>query len=231
MLAEILPPQAAAAEIYSDLFDVALFPEERAALAQAVEARRREFTTTRACARAALAKLGVAPVPIARGPNGVPQWPPGVVGSLTHCAGYRAAAVAWAADIITIGLDAEPDQSLPEGVLGAVSSADERAHLTILASGGPGPSWDCLLFSAKESVYKAWYPLTRRWLGFEEAEVTISPSDGSFTARLLVPGPVLDGEDLTAFSGRWLARNGLILTAIAVPHPGCRRSGREPSRC
>jgi hypothetical protein len=34
---------------------------------------------------------------------------------------------------------------------------------------------------------------------------------------LLEPGPVLGGRPLTGFNGRWLARDGLLLTAIAVP--------------
>jgi 4'-phosphopantetheinyl transferase EntD len=73
-----------------------------------------------------------------------------------------------------------------------------------------------MLFCAKETVYKAWFPLTGRWLGFEEADITLDPAAGTFTARLLVPGPEIDGRELTAFGGRWLARRGLIVTAICV---------------
>jgi 4'-phosphopantetheinyl transferase EntD len=212
----MLPPEVAAVEAFGDMLDIVLFPEEEAVLVRAVDKRRREFTTARACARAALATLGLPPAPIVPGLRGAPQWPPGVVGSMTHCAGYRAAAVARDQDVLTLGLDAEPDDRLPEGVLNAIATADERARLCALASAAPEPSWDRLLFSAKESVYKAWFPLTRRWLGFEEAAITINPSDGTFTARLLVPGPVLDGRQLTGFTGRWLARHGLVLTAITV---------------
>ena len=149
--------------------------------------------------------------------RGAPLWPAGIVGSMTHCPGYRGSAVARAEDMLTVGVDAEPDDRLPAGVLDAVAAADERAGLDALASAAQGPSWDRLLFCAKEAVYKAWFPLTQRWLGFKEAAVTISPADGTFTARLLVEGPVLDGRPLTGFTGRWLARDGLILTAIAVP--------------
>jgi 4'-phosphopantetheinyl transferase EntD len=219
LLTEILPPQAAVAEAYDDIPSVTLFPAEEATMARAVGMRRREFTTARACARAALARLGIAAVPIVRGPRGAPQWPPGVVGSITHCAGYRASVVAWAADIVTIGLDAEPDSPLPRGVLGTVSSAGERTHLAALAAAVPEPSWDRLLFSAKESAYKAWFPLTGRWLGFEEAEVAISPN-GHFAVQLLVPGPVFNGKELMGFAGRWLVRNGLIVTTIAVSGHG-----------
>lgn len=225
MLADIVPPQVAADEAFGDVLDAVLFPEEEAVVARAVDKRRREFTTARACARAGLARLGVPAVPILPGPRGEPQWPPGIVGSMTHCSGYRASAVARAEDMVTLGLDAEPDDRLPDRVLDAIATADEQEALDALTSATAGPSWDRLLFSAKESVYKAWFPLTGRWLGFKEAAVTISPSAGTFHARLLVEGPVLAGRRLTGFTGRWLARDGLILTAIAVPC--CSRPARR----
>ncbi|MGW2703073.1 hypothetical protein [Streptomyces sp. NPDC001340] len=70
---------------------------------------------------AALADLGRAPVPIAPGPRGEPRRPMGIVGNMTHRAGYRAAAVARAEDVHAFGIDAEPDRPLPVGVLEAVS--------------------------------------------------------------------------------------------------------------
>jgi len=212
-----LPAVAAAEEAFSDQPGVALFPEEEAVIARAVDKRRREFTTARACARTALARLGLPPVPIVPGLRGAPRWPDGVVGSMTHCAGYHACAVARDRDLLTIGLDAEPHGKLPDGVLGAVSLAEERERLAALAATAPGTHWDRMLFSAKESVYKAWFPLTQRWLGFEDASVTIDPEKGTFTARLLVAGPHFNGVPLTGFTGRWLVCGGLIITAIAVP--------------
>ena len=76
--------------------------------------------------------------------------------------------------------------------------------------------WGRLLFSAKECVYKAWFPLAKRWLGFEDAVVAVNPSADTFSARLLVRGPLLADRQLTALSGRWLVRDGMILTTIAV---------------
>ncbi|HEX6873542.1 MAG TPA: 4'-phosphopantetheinyl transferase, partial [Micromonosporaceae bacterium] len=70
----------------------------------------------------------------------------------------------------------------------------------------------------KESVFKAWFPLARRWLGFEDAVVTFDRAAANFAARLLVPGPSLDGGAvLTGFAGRFLVGRGLVLTAIAQP--------------
>jgi 4'-phosphopantetheinyl transferase EntD len=222
VIGDILPPEVAVAEEFGDVPDVVLFPEEEAVIARAVDKRRREFTTARACARAALAQLGLPPAPILPGLRGAPGWPPGVVGSITHCAGYRACAVARDREVVTIGLDAEPHDQLPSGVLDAVSDGGERARLAALAAARPDVCWDRMLFSAKESVYKAWFPLTRRWLGFEEASVDIDPVTGTFTARLLVEGPLVNGTALTAFAGRWLVSNGLIATAIAITAPAAQ---------
>ena len=87
----------------------------------------------------------------------------------------------------------------------------------MLAGQVPGVCWDKLLFSAKEAVYKAWYPLARRWLGFQSADVVFDPDGGTFTARLLVPGPPVDGSPLTTLSGRWLADRGLLVAAVVIP--------------
>ncbi len=217
MLDEIVPPQAVAVEAFGDPPDVQLYPEEEAVLRKAVPSRRREFGTGRWCARQALAKLGLPPAPILPGPRGAPAWPAGVVGSITHCAGYRAAALAHSSDIAAIGVDAEPEGPLPDGVRDMITSQQEMPVLAALMAAAPGTSWDKLLFSAKESVYKAWFPLAQRWLGFKDAAVSINPDDGTFTVRLLVPGPVLAGRELTGFSGRWLARDGLVITSVAVP--------------
>ena len=216
MLAEIMPAMVAVAEAFTDAADIALFPEEEAAIGRAVSKRRREFTAVRGCARTALALLGQPPAPIVPGLNGAPQWPHGLVGSMTHCAGYRACAIARAADVVTLGLDAEPAGPLPDGVLKLVSLAEERAMLSELATDAYGESWDKLLFCAKESVYKAWFPLAQRWLGFEQVRIVIDPHHKTFTARLLVDGPLVDGHPLTGFSGNWLIHNGLVVTAIAA---------------
>jgi 4'-phosphopantetheinyl transferase EntD len=219
VIGEILPAAAAWAEAFDDAGDEPLFGEEEAIVARAVSSRRRAFATGRACARRALADLGLPPLAIPRDEeSGAPLWPAGVVGAITHCEGYGAAVVAWSRDLRSLGIDAEPDEPLPDGVLPRVASADERALLESMASAEPGVSWDRLLFSAKEATYKAWFPPARRWLGFEDAVVTIDPAAGTFTSRLLVPAPLVSGgRELTGFEGRWLAREGLVVTAVAVP--------------
>ncbi|MGA5302413.1 4'-phosphopantetheinyl transferase family protein [Nucisporomicrobium flavum] len=211
MIDRILPPHVRSAYALADPPAATLFPEEAALVAAAVPKRRDEFTTARHCAREALATLGIPPAPILRGDRGAPVWPPGIVGSLTHCAGYRAAAVARASDVTGIGIDAETHGPLPAGVLGLVALPAEREHLTELAGSHPETYWERLLFSAKESIYKVWFPRTGEWLGFEEAEVTFDPRAAGFTARILRDGP------FSSLAGRYLVVDGLVLTAIVLP--------------
>ncbi|WP_113699286.1 4'-phosphopantetheinyl transferase family protein [Nonomuraea lactucae] len=220
MIEEILPDTVVAVEAFENAVDPMLFPEEEALIARAVRKRRDEFATVRACARAALAKLGLPAVPILPGERGAPTWPDGVVGSMSHCDGYRVCAVAPSADVMTVGVDAEPNAAVPDGVLGAVSDPAERAWIAELTAARPEVSWDRLLFCAKEAVYKAWFPLTRRWLDFSEATVTVDPRARTFTARLLLEGHTPEGRPITGFEGRWLASRDLLVTAIAVPREG-----------
>ena len=220
MIERLLPGTVATAETREDVIEVELFAEERRTLGRAVEKRRREFVTGRACARLALGKLGIEPSAIPGGERGEPLWPERIVGSITHCAGYRAAAVAWRDDIAAIGIDAEEDARLPVGVLEEVAFGPE---LALARTDGPA-HMDRLLFSAKEAVYKAWFPLAGRWLGFDDVELGVDVGGGKFRARLLVPGPMLDGRRLTEFAGCWVVEDGVICSAVVVAGPGPSRA-------
>ncbi|WP_093711612.1 4'-phosphopantetheinyl transferase family protein [Actinacidiphila alni] len=227
MIEDVVPAAVRTRAAYGAELDGApLFPEEAAAVAKAVARRRAEYAAGRACARAALAALGHEPGPIPRDPDrGAPVWPAGVVGSITHCDGYRAAAVARTTDVHTLGIDAEPHGPLPDGVLKVVTATgEETANLERLGKEAPEVHWDRLLFSAKETVYKAWYPFHRKMLGFEEAELLFTRDPGAedrggYTARLLIPGPLLaEGVGPDVFTGRWTVRDGFVVTAIVVPN-------------
>jgi 4'-phosphopantetheinyl transferase EntD len=190
-----------------------LLPEEVEALGVVAERRRREFAAGRNCARAALRALGNAPVPVLRGSQRQPIWPLGIVGSISHCHGYCAAVVARGERYAAIAVDAEVHDPLPPEVISLVV-ANEREWLRTRS--GDNVHWDRLVFSAKESVYKAWFTLTGRWLGFEDVCVTIEPDAGIFRSRFLVPGAIVDGEIITEFVGRYLVSGGFIITTVCV---------------
>ncbi|GGX45084.1 4'-phosphopantetheinyl transferase family protein [Streptomyces fructofermentans] len=228
MIEELLPDPVVAVEAHGDDVpgDTALYPGEPELIVGAVAKRRREFAVVRGCARRAMEKLGVPAQAVPHGDRGAPRWPAGLVGSMTHCDGYAAAALARTGDLASLGIDAEPHLPLPEYVLEAVALPDEVRRLDRLTGEHPSVHWDRLLFSAKESVYKAWFPLTGKWLDFSEADIDLSmepgptPS-GRLSARLLVPGPVVDGRRVGRFEGRWTVGRGLVATSVAVPRgPG-----------
>ena len=50
-------------------------------------------------------------------------------------------------------------------------SKKEIKQMGELTCSQPNISWDRLTFSAKESVYKAWFPTYGKWLDFTDCEV------------------------------------------------------------
>lgn len=232
MLHDILPPVVSAREVGALDGDVSLTDEEWALVSGALPQRRREFAVARLCAHAALDRLGVARSPILHGSGGQPLWPAGCVGSITHTSGYHAAAVARDEDVLAIGIDAEPNQPLPDGVLRHIASSQERAVAAELSARRPHVHWDRLLFCVKESLYKAWFPVTDQWLGFADADVHFGagqrPGDmvhagcdqGCFGATVRV-APANGYSGLPArFEGRWLLRDGILVTAIVAGRAG-----------
>ena len=217
LLTGLLPARVATSELYDDPGQLEPLPEEAPLIARAVAKRRNEFVTVRHCARLALGELGVPPAPILKGDKGEPCWPDGVVGSLTHCAGFRGAVVGRRSQVRSLGIDAEPHDVLPDGVLDAISLPIERHQIAQL---GGNLHWDRILFCAKEATYKAWYPLTHRWLGFEDAHITFTVDGdgraGTFASRILIDAAAQSGPPLDVLRGRWAVARNIALTAIAL---------------
>jgi 4'-phosphopantetheinyl transferase EntD len=225
LIVGLFPDDVAVVEMFGDPDHVDLYPAEAEAVARSTENRRREYGTVRLCARSALSLLGVPGVAIPPmkgvGPpwaTRAPRWPPGIVGSMTHCDGFRAAAVARHETVASVGVDAEPNLPLPAGVLDYVTNRKERSALAELAADRPETAWDRVLFSAKESIFKAWFPLTGRWLDFTDCAMTIDPHSGTFVGELLLEGPVVDGHRISRFAGQWrtvtTSGSGFLATAV-----------------
>lgn len=205
-------PSVSGAETHHDDDCGTPFPEEQRLVERAVPRRRREFMTVRSCARRALATLGEAPAPILHDRYGAPLWPYGVIGSLTHCTGFRGAVVARREHVAYLGIDAEPNVPLPAGVLAMVATTSERQELAELPT-TLDVCWDKLLFSAKEAAYKAAYPVAPHAIDFEATTINIGAT-GRLAARHRQPklGAVAE------MRGRWLYNDGLLLTTFQAPH-------------
>jgi len=155
-----------------------------AELAGCVTKRRRDYLAGRYCARQALALLDpkLAGKRVEIGPNREPLWPHGVVGSITHTGGFAAAAVALAAEIGGVGIDAEHvlDQARALEIERLVLLDAERRH--VASTGLEHHELVSLVFSAKEAVFKCLYALGRELWDFTELELTrVDRHSQSFT--------------------------------------------------
>ena len=197
LLARVLVPQLFGAEMADAGQPVFLFPQEETLVEKAAPKRRREFALGRACAHAALEKLGYEPAAIGRSASGAPLWPKGIMGSITHTRGYAAALAGEARHFSGIGVDAERIGGVTQDLWPRLFDESERDHLLSL-DGAAQREVATLIFSAKEACYKVWGGT----LGFRDIHVT--PAKDSFTA-------IRSGQTL---HGRYAVQDDLMLTAV-----------------
>ncbi len=199
-----------------------LLPAEEPFVRHAVERRRREFASGRACARKALARMGLPELPLLPGKDRAPLWPPGVVGSISHCHGFCAAVVAHRGRVLGLGVDAEQAGPMDPSMIPLVCTPRELSRMGRRRD----PERAKVIFSAKESAFKCYYPLAGTVLDFQDVEIDLADGDGMFRARLVredtpsargvrvfrgrfaragafwLTGVILDAEDLEAAAGR-----------------------------
>ncbi|MFM8173748.1 MAG: 4'-phosphopantetheinyl transferase, partial [Pirellulaceae bacterium] len=141
--------------------------------------------------------------------------------------GFCGAAVAATPDIQSIGIDAEENLPLPPGVLGLISSPREQSLPKEDADSKL--CWDRLLFCVKESVFKAWYGITRAWLDFDECTIDWFPRtglrswggqtySGEFVANL-ERFYSLSGVPSRILQGRFVFNPKHLASLVVVPKP------------
>ena len=189
---------------YSDLLK-----GEAKLVASAVGSRQREFSTGRVLARRLLHRMNVSDFELLRDDDRVPQWPAGIVGSISHTGGLCAVAVAAESVCRGIGVDVEPDEPVSEGIERRVCTPKEITWLD------RGPAADrgrrCrMIFSVKEAVYKAFYPQLREFWEFQDVNVKLDLPAERFTAR----PPASSGT--AQVEGRLLRREGWIIAGLAL---------------
>src|SRR5918911_5685786 len=160
-----------------------VFPGEEDILGpRALEQRRTYFALGRAAARDALAELGLPEVVIGRGPAGEPLWPDGIVGAISHAGDAAVAVVGRNTDYAGLGVDVE---ELARGPSARAARLVCRPSEMEWADVEAGTRRLTMLFSAKEAVFKAMFPMSRVWLGFADAELAWVAERCGFDARLL----------------------------------------------
>lgn len=216
MIAALFPDPVVTVTATDAMWAGELHPAEAACVGRAVAKRRREFTAGRLCARAALAQLGVRGFPLLVGPSRVPLWPPGFVGSISHCQGFCAAAVAPRDAVIGLGLDVERAEPLESELRARICTASELESFARLAAPAGAPDPGKLVFSAKEAFYKCYFPLAGAFLGFHDVEVELEPGLRGFCARLQrAQAPSLAG--LRELPGRLAWSDEIVCAGVTLP--------------
>ncbi|HEU4842782.1 MAG TPA: 4'-phosphopantetheinyl transferase superfamily protein [Burkholderiaceae bacterium] len=151
-----------------------------------VAKRQAEFIAGRICAQAALTEYGGDGHCVAIGSHRQPLWPAGLIGSITHNGQYAAALVCPSHALLGVGIDIESvvsdeaRQAMTELVV-----SPEEAHFLRGAAGTLG--FDCLLtlvFSAKESFFKAAFAQVKEYFDFDAVRViAIDPARAAISLR------------------------------------------------
>lgn len=158
-------------------FHTGLFAQESIACPERVRnsvvKRQAEFIAGRLCARSILAAHGLPDVAIAIGAHREPVWPPSLIGSITHNGQYAAAIACPPGPFVGIGIDIESviKDDARQSLVDMVVSAQEADYLR--ASTG-GLSFNCLLtlvFSAKESFFKAAFAQVQEYFDFDAVSI------------------------------------------------------------
>lgn len=167
-MAAIAPPGVrTGCRLIGDADEAHLLPEEARSIPARQPAMRRASGAARWVAHRLLADIGIANVAIPRAPSGAPVWPDGIIGSLAHDDDMAVAAVAPVGRIVSLGIDVEPAQPLPDDIFAIVATGADRTGAADRRLAGR------ILFCAKEAVYKAAYPLDREILGYEDIAVDL----------------------------------------------------------
>lgn len=198
-----------------------LLPAERTGVERMGDARAAEYSSGRRVAREALRLLGIEDWPVAvrgRVPGDTwgraPLWPEGVVGTITHSRTLSLALVVHRARLVGVGADLETGNRVSERVAERVLNERERARQRARQQAHlDEPDWRTLLFSAKESVYKAVNPVAGEFLGFEDVE--IAAAAGEFTAT--TTRACASTAWAAAGKGHFLRTHGHWLTIFLLP--------------
>jgi len=186
-------------------------PAEAALVAGAAERRRDEFLAGRACARSCLDELGYGDAPVLRGERGMPLWPEGAIGSISHSGTIAMAVAAPSGTVRSLGIDVEQQRAVTDELQDLLFRPEERSRLALMPQDERRAA-ATLMFSAKEAFYKAQFPIGRAFVDYREVAET---SENGFAVTTCVDIDRL-ARSGTRFDGRWFAADGHVVTAIAL---------------
>jgi len=139
----------------------------------AIKKRQIEFLSGRLCVKSCLESLGYERPPhIPAGEDRSPIWPVELVGSISHTDRLATAIVGPAAHIESVGIDIERvmAEATPQMIKHICCDLDELDELQDIQKVSREEALT-LIFSGKESLYKAIFPKLQRFYGFQAARV------------------------------------------------------------
>jgi len=152
-------------------------------LQQAVSKRRAEYLASRLLVRSVMAELGMADFILTNAPDRSPCWPAGVQASLSHSAGV--VVVAATRQPCAIGVDVEQFMSETTAQETAELLMNEQEQQLLQTLPVSFSAAATLLFSLKESLYKALWPQLHQPMDFLDAElVSVDFAQQRATLRL-----------------------------------------------
>jgi len=150
-----------------------LHPAEENYFSQLSSVSRKEhYRSGRICAGEVLSKLGTIGQPVLRDPQTrEPLWPEGISGAITHSGNWAAAAAGKTSDVLGIGIDLEDlERQVDSRISRHVCLPEEQKWLQECGEDFLEQNLK-IIFSAKESIFKAFFPYTRTYLHFHDARI------------------------------------------------------------
>ncbi len=196
-------------------------PSERLTLQEAAISPRgahadvvKRFKLGRIAAKRCLAAFGEPPTPILNGDGGEPLFPPGYVGSISHTLDIAAAVVGRGAQYLSLGIDIESaDRKINKSVIDKIGTPQEKRWVKEDAA-----KRGLMVFCAKESVFKALFPMHRKRMNFLDVATHWEEEHQAFISTLL-----------TDFGSPWDAgatvltlcheSDGLIIALTVIEQP------------
>lgn len=181
--------------------------------------RRAEFLAGRQCAYDALAQLTGNGVWLPSRQQLGPEWPTGTCGSLSHSCELAVACVGKSSQWQSIGIDVERLQPAERAqrLASQIMTSNELAWFNPLPE-EIQPSAFSILFSAKESLFKALHPLVGRRFYFHDVELYVAPQEGRLSLQLLIDlAPKWRKYQVLAL--RYLIQQDYVLSLLAIAQP------------
>ena len=178
--------------------------------------RKSEFLMGRKVAHLALKKFKLETIPILRNhETREPCWPKSIYGSITHSGNLAAAAVGLTEDISGIGIDLEDLSRKINFKISRHICVDDELKWLEKFSPEQADLYLRIIFSAKESIFKCFFPISRKNLHFKDAYVKINDKKSEFTFILSTACSNITNIGYTNH-GIFSIKDNFLLTSIYI---------------